>query len=158
LNSAEGSLVAPVPKVQGRNQVEARRVVNDAYPFACCAVCGLQIAACLQAAHLDHDAGNNMPGGLARLCATHHGMYDAGLYPLEAIRLLQGHWQTNQDTTNHKARMKDAGAKAALTRKRGVAARKAVATRQTNAKARNSSKSRGRRLSDAGMASPAQLQ
>ena len=77
-----------------------------------------------------NDACNNAPDNLARLCQTHHWMYDAGLYPLEAIRLLQEHWQTNQGKPSHKARMKDAGAKAALTRKRRAAARKAVATRK----------------------------
>jgi len=60
-------------------------------------------------------------------------MYDAGLYPLEAIRLLQDHWQTTRGKPCHKARMKDAGVKAALARKRREAARKAVATRRRNA-------------------------
>lgn len=60
-------------------------------------------------------------------------MYDAGLYPVEAIRLLQAHWQITEGKPNHKARMKDAGVKAALTRKRRAAARKAVATRRANA-------------------------
>ena len=113
-----------------RNQAEARRVANAAYPFRCCAVCGLQIATCLQIAHLDHNAGNNDPDNLARLCPTHHWMYDAGLYPVEAIRQLQDHWQSTEGKPDHKGRMKDAGAKAALTRKRRAAARKAVATRQ----------------------------
>jgi hypothetical protein len=60
-------------------------------------------------------------------------MYDAGLYPLDAIRLLQAHWQTTKGKPCHKARMKDAGAKAALARKRRDAARKAVETRKRNA-------------------------
>lgn len=113
-----------------RNQAEARRVINDAFPFRCCAVCGLQVATCLQIAHLDHNAGNNDPENLARLCPTHHWMYDAGLYPVEAIRLMQAHWQATEGKPDHKGRMKDAGVKAALTRKRRAAARKAVATRQ----------------------------
>ena len=57
-------------------------------------------------------------------------MYDAGLYPLEAIRLLQAHWRTIRGEPDHKARMKDAGAKAALSRKRSAAARKAAETRR----------------------------
>lgn len=105
-------------------------MINAAYSFRCCAVCGLQVATCLQVAHLDHNAGNNDPGNLARLCPTHHWMYDAGLYPVEAIRLLQAHWQSTEGKPDHAGRMKDAGAKAALTRKRRAAARKAVATRQ----------------------------
>ena len=60
-------------------------------------------------------------------------MYDAGLYPIEAIQLLQAHWQTTQGKPDHKGRMKDAGAKAALTRKRRAAGRKAAATRKANA-------------------------
>ena len=115
-----------------RNQVEARRVIDAAYPFRCCAVCGLQVATCLQIAHLDHNAGNNDPDNLARLCPTHHWMYDSGLYPVEAIRLLQAHWQSTEGKPDHKGRMKDAGVKVALTRKRRAAARKAVATRQAN--------------------------
>ncbi len=69
-------------------------MLNEHYPFKCCAVCGLQLATCLTVAHLDHDASNNAADNLARLCQTHHWMYDAGLYPIEAIRLLQAHWQT----------------------------------------------------------------
>ncbi|WP_027132755.1 HNH endonuclease [Geminicoccus roseus] len=108
-------------------------MLNEHYPFKCCAVCGLQLATCLTVAHLDHDASNNGPDNLARLCQTHHWMYDAGLYPVEAIRLLQAHWQTIEGKPSHKARMKDAGAKAALTRKRSAAARKAVETRRLRA-------------------------
>ena len=117
-----------------RDQALARRVLDENYPFKCCAVCGLQIETCLTVAHLDHDATNNAPDNLARLCQTHHWMYDAGLYPIDAIRLLQSHWQTTKGTPDHSGRMKDAGAKAALTRKRKAAARKAVDTREKRAK------------------------
>ena len=86
---------------------EARRSADAAYPFRCCAVCGLQIGTCLQVAHLDHDAGNNSADNLARLCPTHHWMYDAGLSPVEAIRLLQAHWQMTRGKPDHKARMKE---------------------------------------------------
>ena len=127
---------ALTPAVRLRNQATARRVAHQAYPFHCCAVCGLQIATCLQLAHLDHDAGNNAPDNIARLCPTHHWMYDAGLYPPDAIRLLRAHWQTTLGVPDHKLRMKDAGVKAALTRKRSAAARKAVATRRSNSAVR----------------------
>jgi hypothetical protein len=60
-------------------------------------------------------------------------MYDASLYTVEAIRLLQAHWQTTKGVPDHKPRMKDAGVKAAVARKRSAAARKAVATRRANA-------------------------
>ena len=133
--SATDSDSPPVqPTAQDRNQAEARRVLNAACPFRCCAVCGLQITTCLQVAHLDQNAGNNVPDNLARLCPTHHWTYDAGLYPIEAIRLLQAHWQATKGVPDHK-RMRPAGVKAARTRKRRTAARKAVATRQKNAEA-----------------------
>ncbi|MGH8029758.1 MAG: hypothetical protein ACREO3_07485 [Arenimonas sp.] len=117
-----------------RNQVIARRVLNEHFPFKCCAVCGLQLATCLTVAHLDHNATNNAPDNLARLCQTHHWMFDAGLYPVEAIRLLQKHWQIIKGVPDHRGRMKDAGAKAALTRKRRAAGRKAAETRRENSK------------------------
>ena len=72
-----------------RSQVEAHRVLNEHFPFKCCADCGLELTTCLTAAHLDHDSSNDAPDNLARICQTHHWMYDAGLYPIEAIRLLQ---------------------------------------------------------------------
>ena len=59
-------------------------------------------------------------------------MHDAGLYPFEAVPLLQAHWQATLGVPDHKPRMKDAGAKAALARKRSAAARKAVVTRRPN--------------------------
>ena len=121
------------PAMRIRNQAEARRVADTAYPFRCCVVCGLQVATCLQIAHLDQDATNNEPGNLAHLCPTHHWMYDAGLYPVEAIRLQQTQWQVQQGQPDHGPRMKDAGTKAALKRKRSATARKAVATRRANA-------------------------
>jgi len=57
-------------------------------------------------------------------------MYDAGLYPIEAIKLLRAHWQVTGGKPDHKPRMKDAGAKAARARKRSVATRKAWQTRR----------------------------
>ena len=112
-----------------RKQSEARRIAKQTYQFECCVVCGLQLKTCLTIAHLDHNAGNNSPDNLAFLCQTHHWMYDCGLYPLEAIKLLRSHWQIVQGKPSHKARMKDAGRKAAIARKRGNAARKAWRTR-----------------------------
>jgi len=120
---------APASK---RNQAEARRVLRQAAPFVCCAVCGLSVPTSVTIAHLDHNAGNNASENLAWLCQTHHWMYDAGLYPLEGIRLLQAHWQKTRGTPDHKPRMKDAGAKAARTRRAGLAAKKAWATRRGN--------------------------
>ena len=137
MTDVDAHAVAPAMAAPlARNQTVARRVLNEHYPFKCCAICGLQIPTCLTVAHLDHNAGNNAPDNLARLCQTHHWMYDAGLYPIEAITLLQAHWQTIKGVPDHKGRMKDAGAKAALTRKHRDAGRKAAETRRKNAEAR----------------------
>ncbi len=57
-------------------------------------------------------------------------MFDAGLYPLDAILLMREHWQTTQGKTDHRARMKDAGKKVARARKLSAAGKKAWATRQ----------------------------
>jgi hypothetical protein len=108
-----------------RNQGEAQKVAAKHYPFRCCVVCGLQLPTSLTVAHLDHHAGNNDPDNIAYLCGTHHWMYDAGLYPVEGIKLLRAHWQTTAGKPDHKPRMKDAGVKAARARKRSAAARKA---------------------------------
>jgi hypothetical protein len=113
-----------------RNQSEARKIAAQHYPFRCCVVCGLQLPASLMIAHLDHHAGNNDPDNITYLCGTHHWMYDAGLYPIEAIKLLRAHWQKTAGKPNHKPRMKDAGANAARARKRSAAARKAWQTRR----------------------------
>ncbi|MGD9615582.1 MAG: HNH endonuclease signature motif containing protein [Alphaproteobacteria bacterium] len=116
-----------------RKQGEARRIAGEHYPFRCCVVCGLQLPASLTVAHLDHRPGNNDPDNLAYLCGTHHWMYDAGLYPIDAIKRLREHWQNTQGKPDHKERMKDAGVKAALTRKKSAAARKAWQTRRHSA-------------------------
>ena len=121
-------LEALLPHRQG----EARRVLKVACPFICYVVCGLRIETCMTIAHLDHNPGNNRPENLAWLCQTHHWMYDSGLYPKEAISLLQAHWQVTQGKPDHRARMKDAGEKAARTRRLRAAARRAVATRRRN--------------------------
>lgn len=119
-----------------RRQGEARRVAAAEYPFVCCVVCGVQLASSMTVAHLDHRPGNNDPDNLAWLCPTHHGMYDCGLYPLEAIKLLRSHWQETRGVACHKARMKEAGAKAAMTRRRVAAAKKAWETRRRSGEAR----------------------
>ena len=96
MTEADSDPTASVPIIRVRNQNAARRVIDQAFPFQCCAVCGMQIATCLQIAHLDHDAVNNAADNLVRLCPTHHWMYDVGFYPIEAIRLLQAHWQATR--------------------------------------------------------------
>jgi hypothetical protein len=99
-----------------RRQGEARKIAHQAYPFRCCVICGQQMEVSLVVAHLDHHAGNNDLDNLAYLCGTHHWMYDCGLYPIEAVKLLRNHWQKTLGKPDHKPRMKDAGAKAARKR------------------------------------------
>lgn len=113
-----------------RKQNEARRVATATYEFRGCVVCGLTLQSGIMVAHLDQNGGNNDPDNLAYLCGTHHWMYDAGLYPIDAIKMLRAHWQKTGGKPDHKARMKTAGADAARTRKRIAAARKAVETRR----------------------------
>jgi hypothetical protein len=60
-------------------------------------------------------------------------MYDCGLYPLEGIKLLRAHWQATKGIPSHKARMKDAGAKAARARKLSATAKKSWITRRAKA-------------------------
>ena len=115
---------------QKRNQSEARRIATQTYPFKCCAICGMGADTVLEVEHLDQDHSNNEPDNLAWLCKTHHWMHGARLYPTQGVKLLRDHWQATKGIPDHSARMKDAGSKAALTRKRRAAARKAVATRR----------------------------
>jgi hypothetical protein len=130
MSTVDISEAAPItlPRKQG----EARRVAAEAWKYRCCVVCGLQMPACLTIAHLDHQPGNNAPDNLVYLCATHHWMYDASLYPEGAIKLLRAHWQKTKGKPDHSGRMKTAGVDAARTRKRRAAARKAVETRRRN--------------------------
>ena len=109
----------------------SRRVAGQAYPFKCCVVCGISQEGVLDVAHLDGDPLNDNPDNLAFLCKTHHRMYDMGLYPVEAIKLLREHWQRTSGKPDHSLYMKDAGVKAAKIRKKSAAARKAWVTRRT---------------------------
>lgn len=122
----------PASPTLPRKQAEARRVAAATYEFRGCVVCGLTLQSGIMIAHLDQHGGNHDADNLAYLCGTHHWMYDAGLYPVEAIRLLRAHWQKFKGVPDHSARMKTAGADAARTRKRKAAARQAVETRREN--------------------------
>lgn len=125
-----------LPDPLRRNSVEARKVAKAAYAFRCCVICGVQMDAVLELAHLDQHAGNNDSDNLAWFCGTHHRMYDCGLYPEAAIKLLRARWQETKGVPDHKPRMKDAGVRAA--RKRDYRSRglKAAAKRKANAEQR----------------------
>ncbi len=98
-----------------------------------CAMCGFGIKAILEVAHLSQDRSNNALDNLAVLCPNCHKMHDIGLIPSDVIRRMRDF----VPTINWKARIKDAGKKAAATKrlksvaaKRSAAAKKAVASRR----------------------------
>lgn len=116
-----------------KRSTRSKQIAAATYPFACCTVCGITEPSVLDVAHLDQDPVNDAKDNLAYLCKTHHRMFDCGLYPVKGIKLLRSHWQkwhADGARADHSIYMKDAGAKAGMTRKRKSAARKAVATRK----------------------------
>lgn len=97
-----------------------------------CVVCGFGIAPVLEVAHLDQNRKNNAVENLAVLCPNCHKMHDIGLLPTQVIQLLR---DEHRDP-NWGPRIKDAGQKAAATRKvkalksaRSASAKKAWVTR-----------------------------
>lgn len=71
-----------------RRTGKSRSVALKAYPTVC-VWCGLAIPDLLEAAHLDHNRGNDDPKNLVFLCLTHHRMLDLGLIPKEFVRELR---------------------------------------------------------------------
>ena len=126
----------PVIDLLKRRQHEARSLGTEHHKLKLCVICGMQDY--IELAHLDQQPGNNEPDNLAWLCPTHHKMFDGGLYPIEGVKLLRAHWAQTEGRMSHKARMKDAGAKAATTRKWRRAGLKAAETRRANVAARAS--------------------
>ncbi len=117
----DGDLLVPADAAAlARNSSLTRRIATVAYPFKCCVVCGLQLEAGLQAAHLDQRPLNNEPDNLAWMCVTHHTMLDLGLYPVEAIKMMRNHWQVTEGVPDNSLRMKNAGPKSAATRRRNL--------------------------------------
>jgi 5-methylcytosine-specific restriction endonuclease McrA len=113
-----------------------RKIAFEHYePF--CAHCGFGIPAVLEVAHIDGSRSNNDIKNLIILCPNCHKMHDLDIISTETIVVMRD----RPKTVNWRKRMKDAGAKAALTRKthatslrrkRRLAALKAVATRRKN--------------------------
>src|SRR5215210_6325629 len=104
-----------------------RKLAFDTYPSVC-AHCGFGIRDVLEVAHLDCDRSNNDISNLAILCPNCHKMHDLDLISTEVIIEMRD----RPKVVNWAKRMKDAGQKAALTRKRSRAAKKAVETRRKN--------------------------
>jgi hypothetical protein len=60
-------------------------------------------------------------------------MFDCDLYPIEAVKLMREKWQDTKGKASHAGRMRQAGPKAAATRRRSASARKAWTTRRATA-------------------------
>ncbi len=78
-----------------------------------CAHCGFGIQAVLEVAHVDRNRSCNVPANWAILCPTCHRMYDLDLITTETIILMRD----RPKIANWATLMKDAGKKAAATRK-----------------------------------------
>jgi len=104
-----------------------RAAAFEVYP-PICAYCGFGVPEVLEVAHLDGDWGNNTVGNLAVLCPNCHKMHDIGLVPTAIVLEMRD----RERTVDWGIRMKDAGEKAARTRKRKEAAKKAWETRRNN--------------------------
>jgi hypothetical protein len=107
-----------------------RKLAFEAYDPICpiCAHCGFGIPAVLEVAHIDCDRSNNEISNLVILCPNCHKMHDLDIISTETIIEMRD----RPKVVDWKKRMKDAGQKAALTRKRSTAAKKAAATRRRN--------------------------
>lgn len=117
------------PSLHYRNAaLERYKRLVDGFMVNVCVMCGFGIPAVLEVAHLDQDRSNNDVDNLAVLCPNCHKMLDIGLIPPEVVRSMRAY----EAQPNWKLRMKDAGAKAGLTRKRSGAAKRAAATRAAN--------------------------
>lgn len=108
-------------------RINYRKLAFKAYDPVC-AYCGFGIPAVLEVAHIDCDRSNNEVSNLVILCPNCHKMHDLDLISTETIIQMRD----RPKMVDWKKRMKDAGQKAALTRKRSVAARKAAETRRLN--------------------------
>ena len=85
-----------------------------------CAHCGFGIPEVLEVAHLDGRRQNNDIANLVILCPTCHKMLDLDLISTETITLMRD----RPKVVRWAKRMKDAGKKASLSRKKRQAARK----------------------------------
>jgi hypothetical protein len=124
-------------------RVNYRKLAFEHYPPVC-AHCGFGIADVLEVCHIDCRRTNNNISNLVILCPTCHKMHDLDLISTQTIRTMRD----RPKVVRWAKRMKDAGKKAALSRrrrdlarrhKRRLAALKAAATR-----ARNAEESEGR--------------
>jgi hypothetical protein len=120
-------------------RVNYRKIAFEHYE-PLCAHCGFGIPSVLEVAHIDGSRENNDPCNLVILCPNCHKMHDINLISTEVIVQMRD----RSKIVDWSKRMKDAGKKAADTRKQRklvkirklkAAARKAVETRRRNANA-----------------------
>lgn len=120
------------------NRINYRKLAFEHYHDRLfCAHCGFGIPAVLEVAHLDGCRQNNYVRNLVLLCPTCHKMLDLDLISTDTMIQMRD----RPRVVRWSKRMKDAGQKALLSRKRGEAARrrkwrkaglKAAATRARN--------------------------
>ncbi len=110
----------PKPK-----RINYRKLAYENYAHMC-AYCGFAIPEVLEVAHLDCDRGNCDLGNLAILCPTCHRMHDLDLIPTEVIILMRD----RKKEVRWSKLMKDAGQKAAATRKRNREAQAALTNKE----------------------------
>jgi|SRR3989304_9171890 len=116
--------------------VKYRKLAFSTYP-PICAHCGFGIPEVLEVAHIDGNRSNNDVVNLVILCPNCHKMHDIDLISTETLLAMRD----RERVVNWSKRMKDAGKKAAATRKlregiqrrkRRAAALKAADTRRSN--------------------------
>ena len=75
--------------VKERNQQQEFRRAVLAAQGKCCAVCNIDVAVAVEAAHVvpkEHDGTDDARNGIA-LCASHHRMFDANLFAIDPATL-----------------------------------------------------------------------
>jgi hypothetical protein len=116
--------------------VNYRKLAFDVYP-PICAHCGFGVPEVLEVAHIDGNRQNNEINNLVILCPNCHKMQDLDLISTETVIDMRD----RERVVDWSKRMKDAGQKAAKTRKKRAGARKrkrraaalkAVQTRRLN--------------------------
>jgi hypothetical protein len=94
------------------NRVNYRKLAFEHYPPVC-AHCGFGVADVLEVCHVDCQRTNNHISNLVILCPTCHKMFDLDLISTETICTMRD----RPKVVRWAKRMKDAGRKAALSRK-----------------------------------------
>ena len=105
-------------------RINYRKLAFSHYP-PFCAHCGYGIPDVLEVAHINGDRSNNTLPNLVILCPNCHKMHDLDLISTETIITMRD----RPKVVLWSKRMKDAGRKAADSRKRSLAAKRAAATR-----------------------------